>query len=71
MKIMRRGKMVGMGVRFEQPIERQVILVDIAQERICRLSGSAPVTRREIKHRINDRRLLGRGIVYDIADREG
>src|SRR3546814_5394479 len=51
-----RRKMIGMGVGFDQPIDRQVLASHVIDDRLRRGIGGAPGRRVEIEHRIDNRR---------------
>ena len=55
-------KVIGMGVRFQQPFDLQPLLADIGDDGIGRSGGSAPRCRIEIEYAIDDCGLAGRRI---------
>ena len=63
--------MIGMRVRFEQPVNSKLLLPDIGDDRVCRGEGGA--TRRWIivQDAVDNRSASALGIVDDIADRVG
>ena len=61
--------MIGVGVRFEQPVDRQALRLDIGDHRVGRLVRRAPGGRIIVQNRVDHRRAARRAIMYDIGNR--
>ena len=66
-QIGRSREVVGMGVGFEQPVNRQPLPLHIGDHRICIVAGGAARCRIKVEDRINDRRAARCRIVDDMC----
>ena len=69
LQVRRSGKVIGVGMGFQQPGHFQIMGSDIVDQLVGRGIGSAARGGIEIEHRIDDRRFVGRWVAHDIADR--
>ena len=66
------GQVVGMDMRFQNPLDRKLVVSNELDNRISGLGSSPPRTRVEIEHRIDDHggRIIGHsGNVGDCISR--
>lgn len=70
-QMMRRRKMIGMGVGFKQIEDIKPLSGCSRKQRVGRSRPDPPVTRTEIEHRVNDCRLFRGGIMDDVTHRIG
>ena len=71
LEIGRRRQVIGMGVRLEQPLNRETFGFYVINERIGRSVRGAPGRRIIVEHAVDDGAGVGGGIAHDMADGEG
>jgi hypothetical protein len=70
LQIRRGGKMIGMRMSFQQPVDGEIFLADVVDDPIRPARRGPPRSRVEIQHAIDHRRMAGFRVMDDIADGE-
>ncbi|MNR12406.1 hypothetical protein D3C85_1287590 [compost metagenome] len=65
------GQVVGVGVGFDDPVQRQLLLAHEVQQPVGGGGGGAPGLGIVVQHRVDDRRMAAALVVHHIADGPG
>ena len=70
-EIGRGREMIGVIVRFEEPLHAQALLTDVLDHCVCELERGSPRRLVEVENAVDDGRVSRRGIVGNVSGRKG